>query len=79
MSSSNQVKMLVENMNPQRLRTFLLIAIDKVHKPKTSFYCSLLQAYIDSHDDVVNKLNFDLADDILLLCNNMNDLPKLEE
>ncbi len=31
-SSSNQLKMPVENMNPQQLKTFSLIAIDRVNK-----------------------------------------------
>ncbi len=79
MSLSNQFKIPIEDINPHRLRTFSLIAIDRAHKQKTSFFRSFLQACVDNHDHVIDDPNLDLADDILFFCDNMIDLPELEE
>ena len=77
--SSNQLKLPVKEMNPQRLREFLLIAIDRTHKQEAPFTHSLLQACIDSYDHIIHYPNLDLADNIPLLHNNMVDPPELEE
>ena len=66
-------------MNPQRLREFSLVAIDKAHKLEAPFICSFLQACIDSHNHIIVDPNLDLADDIPLLRNNMVDPPELEK
>ncbi len=76
---SNQLRLPVEEMNPRRLREFLLVAIDRVHKQESPFTRSLLQACVDSHDHIIHDLNLDLADDIFLLCNNIVDPPELEK
>ena len=80
MSSSNQLKMPVADMNPQRLRTFLLVEIDRVYKQEAPFIRSLLQTCVNSHDHIIDDPNLDLADDdIPLLRNNMVNPPNLEE
>ena len=66
-------------MNPQRLREFSLVAIDRAHKQEAPFIRSLLRACVDSHDHIIDNPNLDLADDISLLRNNMVDPPELEE
>ncbi|WP_375449348.1 hypothetical protein [uncultured Nostoc sp.] len=72
--------MPVANMNPQRLRTFLLVEINRVHKQEAPFIRFLLQAYVDSHDHIIDDPNLDLADDdIPLLRDNMVNPPNLEE
>ncbi len=78
-TSSNQLRLPVEEMNPWRLREFSLVAIDRAHKQDASFTRSLLQACVNSHDHIIDNPNLDLADDILLLCNNMVDPLELEE
>ncbi len=78
-TSSNQLRLSIEEMNPRRLREFSLVAIDRAHKQEASFTCSLLRAYVDSHDHIIDDPNLDLADDIPLLRDNMVDPPELEE
>lgn len=78
-SSSNQLKILVADMNSQPLRTFSLIAINKIHKQKALFIRSLLQVCVHSHNHIFDNLNLDLVDDILLFCNNMVNPPNLEK
>ena len=53
--------------------------IDRAHKLETPFTRSLLQACINSYDHIIDDLNLDLADDILLLRNNIVDPPELEK
>ncbi len=79
MFSSNQLKMSIENMNSQRLRTCLLIAINRAHRQEALFFCSFLRVCVDSHDRVIDNPNLDPANDIPLLRNNMIDPPKLEK
>ena len=78
-TSNNQLRLPIEEMNPWRLREFLLIAIDRAHKLEAPFTRSLLQACVNSHDHIIDDPNLDLADDILLLRNNMVDPPELKE
>ena len=78
-TSNNQLRLPIEEMNPWRLREFLLIAIDRAHKLEAPFTRSLLQACVNSHDHIIDDPNLDLADDIPLLHNNMVDPPKLEK
>ncbi len=63
--------MPIENINPQRYRTFSLVVIDKAYKQKTTFFYFLLQACINSHDCVIDDPYLDLANDILFLRDNM--------
>ncbi len=79
MTSSNQLRLPVEEMNPQRLREFLLVAINRAHKQKAPFTRSLLRTCVNSHDHIIDDPNLDLANDILLLHDNMVDPPELEE
>ncbi len=79
MTSSNQLRLPIEEMNPWQLREFSLVAIDRAHKQEAPFTRSLLQACVDSHDHIIDNLNLDLADDILLLRDNMVGPPELEE
>ena len=76
MTSSNQLRLLVEEMNLWRLGEFSLVVIDRVHK---LFTRSLFRACVDSHDYIIDDQNLDLADDIPLLRDNMVDPPELEE
>ena len=78
-TSSNQLRLSVEKMNPQQLREFSLVAIDRAHKQEAPFTCSFLQTCVDSHDHIIDDPNLDLADDIPLLRDNMVDLPELKE
>ena len=78
-TSNNQLRLPIEEMNPWRLREFLLIAIDRAYKLETPFTRSLLQACVNSHDHIIDNPNLDLADDILLLRNNIVDPPELEK
>ena len=66
-------------MNPQRLRTFSLIRIDRVHKQKAHFLCFLLRACVDSHDHIIDDPNLDQANENPLLYNNMINPLELEE
>ena len=79
MSLSNQLRLLVEEINPWRHREFLLLAIDRAYKQEELFTCFFLQAYVDSHDHIIDDPNLDLAHDIFLLCNNMIDPLELKE
>ncbi len=79
MTSSNQLRLPIEEMNLWRLREFLLVIIDKVHKQETSFTCSLLRVYVYCHDHIIDNLNLDLADDIPLLHDNMVNPSELKE
>lgn len=63
-------------MNPQTLRTFSFVAIDRAHKQEAPF---LLRACVDSHDRIIDDPNLDLANDIPLLRDNMINAPELEE
>ncbi len=56
-TSSNQLRLPVEKMNPRRLREFLLVAIDRAYKQEAPFTRSLLRACVDSHDHINNDLN----------------------
>ena len=72
--------MPVADMNPQRLRTFSFIEIDRVHKQEAPFIRSLLRACVDSHDHIIDDPNLDLADDdIPLLRDNIVNPPNLEK
>lgn len=71
--------MPVENMNPQRLRTFSLVVIDRIYKQEAPFLRFLLRVCVDIHDHIIEKPNLDLTNDILLLCNNIVDPPELEK
>ena len=78
-TSSNQLRLPVEEMNPQQLREFSLVAIDRAHKQEAPFTRSLLRGCVDSHDHIIDDPNLDIADDISLLRDNMVDPPELEE
>ena len=78
-TSSNQLRLPIEEMNPRRLREFSFVAIDRVHKLEAPFTRSLLRVCVDSHDHIIDDSNLDLADDIPLLRNNIVDPPELEE
>ena len=66
-------------MNPQRLRTFSLIAIDRMYRQKAPFLRSLLWACINTHERIMNNRNLYLAKNIPLFCDNMVNQPELEE
>ncbi len=78
-TSSNQFRLRVKEMNPWRLREFLLVAIDRAYKKEAIFTHSLLQACIDSHNHIIDNLNLDLADNIPFLFNNMINMLELKE
>ena len=78
-TSNNQLRLPIEEMNPRRLREFSLVAIDRVHKQEIPITHSLFRACVDSHDHIIDDLNLDLADDIPLLHNNMVDPPELKK
>ena len=78
-TSNNQLRLSVEEMNPWRLRKFSLIAIDRVHKQEAPFTRFFLQACINSHDHIINDLNLDLTDDNLFFYNNMVNPPEFKE
>lgn len=58
-SLSNQLKIIVEDMNPQWLGTFSLVLIDGVYKQEALFLCPFLKAYIDSYDHIIDNSNLD--------------------
>lgn len=78
-SSSNQLKIPVTDMNSQPLRIFLFIVIDRVHKQKALFIYFLLQVCVANHNHIINNPNLDPADDILLFRNNIVNPPNLKE
>ena len=71
--------MLAKDINPQRLRTFSLIGMDRVYKQKAIFFCSLLQACVNSHNYIINDSNLDQADKNLYLYNIMINPLELEK
>lgn len=79
MSLSNQLKIPVEDINLHWLTTFLLVQIDRVYKQEVSFLCSLLQACIDNHDNIIDNPNLNKANENLLFYDNMINLIELEE
>ena len=78
-TSSNQLRLPIEKMNSWRFREFSLVVIYRAHKLGASFTCSLLRVCVDSYDYIIDNPNLNLADDILLLRNNMVNPPELEE
>ena len=78
-TSSNQFRLPVEEMNLWRLREFLLIAIDRPYKQEAPFTRSLLRACVNSHDHIIDNPNLDLVDDIAFLHNNIVDPLELKE
>lgn len=77
--SSNQFKLLIEDMDSRRFGIFLLVTINRVYKQEVLFLCFLLIACIDSHMHNINNPNLNLANDILLLCNNIVNLSELKK
>ena len=78
-TSSNQLRLPIEEINLRRLREFSFVVIDRAHKLEAPFTRSLLRACVDSHDHIIDDQNLDLADDIPLLRNNMVDPPEFEK
>lgn len=71
--------MSAEDINPQRLRIFSLVEINRAYKQEASFFHFFLQAYVDSHDYIIDNLNLDQVDKNFLLYNNMINLLEIEE
>lgn len=78
MTSSNHLRLLIEEMNPQWLKKFSFITINRSYKQEVTFTYSFFQACINNYDYIINNLN-NLIDNITFLYNNIVDLPKLEE
>ncbi len=78
-TSSNQLRLSIKEMNHWQLKEFSLVAIDKAHKLEAPFIHSLLRTCINSHDHIIDNANLDLVDDILLLCDTIVDRSELKE
>ena len=53
-TSSNQLGLPIEEMNPWQLKEFSLVAIDRAHKLEVPYTHSLLRASIDSYDYIIS-------------------------
>ncbi len=53
--------------------------INKVYKQEALFTDFYLQAYINSHNHIIDNLNLNLVDDIFLLRNNIVDLLEIKK
>lgn len=71
--------MFVKDINSQQLKTFSLVRINKAYKQEVPFFCSLLQACIDSYDYIINNSNLDQVDENPFLNNNITSLLELEK
>ncbi len=78
-TSSNQLRLPIEKMNPWWLREFSFVAIDRAHKQEVFFTHTFLRACIDSDNHIIDDPKLDLVDNIFLLRNNMVDSRELEE